>query len=547
MSIYKKPGFLQNRPVSYIHRGVDVVDMTIIACFPVAINMAKRKYLSVVLKIQLKKDISMPKFSRRNVLKSTVGAVVLFGGGYAAFKLLNKPPVLDLVRLQSLPIPPLLNSTEIDGRKVFDLTIQKGVSTFVVGTEAETFGYNGNNLGPSLVMNKGDDVVLNVTNNLGEPSSVHWHGLHLPAKMDGGPHQLIDHGDTWRAEFTILNEATTFFYHSHMMHKTGEQVYRGLTGLFIVKDPENEPKLPDQYGIDDIPLIVQDRSFDESGALVYDGKIEGEKGDFILVNGAINPTFQAPAQLVRFRVLNGANARLFNFGFSDNRQFFQVGTDGGLLEKPVAMTRLLLSPAERAEIIVDFSGKESESVKLVSYSDEVSGIAPFWAKDSLDKQVFDVLDITVVPPTENAVTSLPDSLATLVRLNENKASVTRKFVLGMSMMRGNMTINGETMDIDRIDHTVKLDDIEIWEISNPTEMMHPFHIHDIQFQILTRDGQPPAENESGWKDTVLVKQNETVRVIAHFTEFADPDSPYMFHCHILEHEDAGMMGQFVVV
>lgn len=137
-------------------------------------------------------------------------------------------------------------------------------------------------------------------------------------------------------------------------------------------------------------------------------------------------------------------------------------------------------------------------------------------------------------------------MARIVRLKESQATKTRKFALKMPLF-GGMTINGQSMDINRIDQTVKLGDIEIWEISNPTEMFHPFHIHDIQFQILTRNGQPPPENERGWKDTVLVKQKETVRVIAQYSDFADPDVPYMFHCHILEHEDAGMMGQFVVV
>ena len=488
----------------------------------------------------------MPEFSRRNILKTTVGAGVLLGG-YGVFKALTRPAALDIIHSQPLPIPPMLGGTEIDGQQVYDLTMQKGVSTFVAGKETETWGYNGNILGPTLLMYRGDDVVINVTNKLGEATTTHWHGIHLPSNMDGGPYQVIEDGATWKAEFKIMNEAATYFYHPHLLHKTAEQFYRGLAGLFIIRDAQNEPDLPDQYGIDDIPLIVQGKSFNADGSLDYAGHIEGVKGDHVLVNGAITPTFQAPAQIVRFRVLNASNARIYNFGFSDNRQFHQVGTDGGPLEKPVPLTRLVLAPAERAEILVDFSGQEDSQVRLVSYSGEVAGMTPFWARDALDKTTFDVLTINVKAATANAFTALPDTLATINRLNESQASVTRTLSFEVRMMGFKMTINGQTMDMGRIDQTVQLNDTEIWEISNPSPMVHPFHIHDIQFQILTRNGQPPPENERGWKDTVLVKQDETVRFIAHFGDFADPDIPYMYHCHILEHEDGGMMGQFLVV
>ncbi|MGR3342427.1 MAG: multicopper oxidase family protein [Paracoccaceae bacterium] len=487
----------------------------------------------------------MPKFSRRNILKGSVGAGVLLGG-YGAFKVLTKPAPLNVVHSQSLPIPPLLTGTEIDGQQVYDLTMQKGASSFVAGKETETWGYNGNILGPSLLMHKGDDVVINVTNKLGEATTTHWHGIHLPSSMDGGPYQVIEDGATWKAQFKIMNEAATYFYHPHLLHKTAEQFYRGLAGMFIIKDAQNEPNLPDQYGIDDIPLIVQGKRFNADGSLEYGGHVEGFKGDHVLVNGAITPTFQAPAQIVRFRVLNASNARIYNFGFSDDRQFHQVGTDGGPLEKPVPLTRLVLAPAERAEILVDFSGQEDSQVRLVSYSGDLAGMTPIWARDALDKTTFDVLTINVKPPTANAMTALPDTLATIDRLQESQASVTRALSLEVSLF-GKMTIDGQAMDMDRIDQTVRLNDTEIWEISNPSSMFHPFHIHDIQFQILTRNGQPPPENERGWKDTVLVKQDETVRFIAHFADFADPDIPYMYHCHILEHEDGGMMGQFLVV
>ncbi len=156
------------------------------------------------------------------------------------------------------------------------------------------------------------------------------------------------------------------------------------------------------------------------------------------------------------------------------------------------------------------------------------------------------MTINVNSATANPITTLPTSLASINRLQESQANKTRSFELEESFS-GAFTINGQSMDINRIDQTIKLNDIEIWEVTNDSDFPHPFHIHDIQFLILTRNGSPPPENESGWKDTVLVMPRETVKIITQFSDFADPDLPYMFHCHILEHEDAGMMGQFVVV
>ncbi len=270
------------------------------------------------------------------------------------------------------------------------------------------------------------------------------------------------------------------------------------------------------------------------------------KGDQFLVNGAVTPVFDAPAQFVRFRLLNGSNARIYNFSFSDNRQFHQIGTDGGPLERPAPMTRLGLSTGERAEILVDFSGEENNQVRLVSYSSELDNINAFWNSNALDGSTIDLMTIVVKTAPANAITTLPASLASINRLQEAQAIRTRTFELDMGFS-GPMKINGVSMDMNRIDQAVHLDDTEIWEITNNSDMPHPFHIHDIRFLILTRDGSPPPENESGWKDTVLVMPRETVRIISHFSDFSGPVNPYMFHSHILEHEDAGMMGQFVVI
>ena len=167
----------------------------------------------------------------------------------------------------------------MDGKQIYDLTMQKGSMAYVSGMQTATFGYNGNILGPTLLMHKGDEVVINVTNQLGEPTTTHWHGLHLPAIMDGGPHQRIENGQTWQARYTIMNEEATFWYHPHLEGKTAKHVYHGLAGLLIVKDPLSDLDLPDQYGIDDIPVIVQDKVIAADGSFNYPGTRFGVKGD----------------------------------------------------------------------------------------------------------------------------------------------------------------------------------------------------------------------------------------------------------------------------
>ena len=200
--------------------------------------------------------------SRRKFMVLSAGTgSSLWGCGMWGWNRNSSSIATDVISSQPLPIPKLLTGTEINGQRVYDLTMQQGAMVFFPGKSTPTFGYNGDLLGPTMLMNKGEDVVINVTNQLGEPTTTHWHGLHLPAAMDGGPHQKIENGDTWQARFTIMNEAATFWYHPHLMGKTAEHVYHGLAGIFIVKDPHSKLALPDQYGIDDIPLIIQDKIF----------------------------------------------------------------------------------------------------------------------------------------------------------------------------------------------------------------------------------------------------------------------------------------------
>jgi FtsP/CotA-like multicopper oxidase with cupredoxin domain len=440
-----------------------------------------------------------------------------------------------------LAIPPLAESRIEDGRRVFDLRVQEGTTDFGVGDEPSlTWGYNGSYLGPTLRATRGEHVQVNVTNEVGETTTTHWHGHHLPAEMDGGPHQPIEPGQTWSPHWTIDQPAATTWYHPHLHGATAAHVYRGLAGMFILDDANSLAlDLPSTYGVDDIPLIVQDRAFDSAGRVVDRAPMfspVGSLGDTVLANGTVGGYLEVTTELVRLRLLNGSNARVYDFGFSDGREFSLIATDGGLLPAPHVTDHVQLSPGERAEIVVAM--RPGEDVVLRSRDPDLG--AGFLERFSGGDDSFDVVQLRAAdrlapsPPLPQRLVPPPD-------LDPTDARVTRTFRMG------DMNINGASMDMGRIDEVVEVDSTEIWEVSNADGVPHSFHVHDVQFRVVAVDGRPPGPELSGWKDTVYVAPGGTVRLVLRFTDYTDPDSPYMYHCHVLAHEDLGMMGQFVVV
>jgi len=339
-----------------------------------------------------------------------------------------------------------------------------------------------------------------------------------------------------------------------MLEQTGEQVLRGLAGLFLVEDDESLAlRLPSDYGVDDIPLIIQDRRFNADGRFEYmsnmgDAEL-GYQGNVILVNGTIAPHLELRRQRTRLRILNGSNARIYLLGRDDAADLVVIGSDGSLLERPAHMRRVRLSPGERIELLVDIPPERT--ITLMSYPVIANAMRP----DGND-ETFPIIELRT-GTLETSDIPIPEKLIRVPYWDPARAARARKFTLDMSTMNigptpgpimdGSMGINGRSMDMSRIDERVPLGSVEIWEIQNRTTLAHPFHIHDVQFRVLDRDGAPPQPHEQGLKDTVLIDTGSRVRVIAEFADFADPDHPYMYHCHILEHEDAGMMGQFVVI
>jgi FtsP/CotA-like multicopper oxidase with cupredoxin domain len=411
-------------------------------------------------------------------------------------------------------------------------------------------------------------VTFRVKNELGEQTTLHWHGLHIPALQDGGPHQVIEPGMAWQPSFEIKQRASMCWYHSHLMGRTGEQVLRGLAGLFMIADEESQSlALPSEYGVDDIPIVIQDRRFHRDGRFDYLSAMPdvmmGYKGNVILVNGTVDPHFVLRRQRTRLRILNASNSRIYTLGRSDGKDLLLIGSDGGLLERPVRQGRVRLGAGERIEMLVD--AQSDLSIKLMSYPDAatVGGMGSGMMMGGMagNTETFPIIELRA-GKLEQVDAALPERLIRAPTWSRARATRTRTFSLDMGMMGmgmgmsgsmgrgrmgGMMGINGRSMDMSRIDVSVPLGSVDIWAIENPSPLAHPFHIHGVQFRVLDRDGEPPLPHERGLKDTVLVDPQSMVRVIAEFADFADPRRPYMYHCHNLEHEDAGMMGQFLVV
>ncbi|MBP1919166.1 multicopper oxidase family protein [Youngiibacter multivorans] len=426
-----------------------------------------------------------------------------------------------------LKIPAVLHDYDPSPESaLFEIVVEKGKTSFIDGKEADTLGYNGTYLGPVIRLRRGEKVEMNVANELPEATTVHWHGLIVDGEDDGGPHHGIQPGERWAPVFTVDQSAATLWYHPHLMGNTSDQVYFGLAGLIYIDDEVSDSLgLPDEYGVDDIPLIVQDRSFNSDGTLAYRVNMMGViPGDTLLVNGGIGPFYEVTAERLRMRILNGSNSENFTFALSDGSSFHMIASDGGLLEEPYETDEVMLAPGERAEIVADFKGKGGKTLQLVTGN---SNVLELRIGSDLKKNG-----------------AVPERLAEVGEPEAQTGLNVRHFELQSMGISG--TINGKSFDMDRIDEELRLNESEVWVIRNPVGMMqsggHPFHVHGVQFRILSRNGREPGPEESGYKDTVFVNAGEEVRILIRFRKIG----VFMYHCHILEHEDNGMMGQILV-
>ena len=377
--------------------------------------------------------------SRRSVLVSSaaVAAAAASSSGWLPSPARAADP-------KPLRIPELIDARK--SSQSLSLKVQEGQFEFYPGRPSPTLGYNGPYLGPTLRLYRGDDVEVAVTNALREGTTAHWHGLVIPAEVDGGPHQLIRPGATWRPVLSVRQPAATLFYHSHVHHRTSEQVYAGLAGVLIVADEhEKALGLPSEYGVDDLPLVLQDRQFDNGRLVLPDGMMalmHGRRGDTLVVNGTVNPVARVPGKLVRLRLVNGANARTFVLSFDDRRQFHWIASDGGLLEKPLKLRSITLSPGERIEMLVDFSDGKAVALQTAPDPNMPMMMGMFQRfRDAFGTNNDHV--IRFEPQSKGSAPAIPKRLIAKERIDKSNATRKRRFVLNMSM--GGMMGGGRGM------------------------------------------------------------------------------------------------------
>lgn len=458
----------------------------------------------------------------------------------------------------NLFIPPLMTGTN------FSLQVQNGTANWVAGQTTPTYGVNGNFLAPTLELWKGTNVSLTVHNGINAPTTMHWHGMHVPSMADGGPHSLIYPNQSWTASFKVMNPAATCWYHPHGAHTTDLQVSKGLAGMIIVRDSQELAlNLPRNYGVDDFPLVLQTKAFD----VLYQAAISTELDTLPMVNGTPRASLTIPAQMVRFRMVNGSSNRTFLLGLSNGDSMTVIGTDNGLLNHPYKCARIMLSNGERVEMIVDASNLQGQSLQLMCYGSELkrgikgadsisTGMAMImdYNLNPLNGADYSLLHLNVGAATTNAIHSIPNNLATDIPFTANNATMHRNLIftptdsIPATLVMGPFHINDTSYNEMHINDTVYLNTTETWSIVNHTLIAHPFHLHDMHFYVhsINQNTNIPI-NDQGRKDVVLVMPGDSVTFVTKFEDFADDMVPYMYHCHLLHHEDDGMMGSFLVL
>lgn len=467
-----------------------------------------------------------------------------------------------------LPIPPVAKPVRSDSiADYYEITQKVGHAEILPGMKTEVWGYDGIFPGPTIESRSGRRTIVTHRNELHVPTVVHLHGGKNPHEYDGYPTNLVlpvggwhskDHsshsGDISKGAkeyiYPVDQPAATLWYHDHRMDFTGPQVYKGLAGFHLIHDDEEE-RLPLPKGERDIPLMICDRAFAEGGSMIYpslDPSLSGRPGvkpdymsgvlgDCILVNGAPWPYMEVTNTRYRFRILNASNARRYKIALDpppkQGPSFIQVGSDGGLLGKPLHHYEIQIAQAGRFDVIIDFSGYSiGEKVTLVNRLGD-GGTARIMR--------------FVVARKGNDDSHVPRRLGDYESLSPSQAKETREFTFQRGGAERNgmtlWTVNGKLFDPQRIDAYPRLGAVERWKIRT-LNVPHPIHIHLARFQVLSRDNGAPGPYDAGWKDTVDLDSGGEAEVLAKFDGYR---GKYVFHCHNLEHEDMAMMDNFEVV
>lgn len=529
---------------------------------------------------------------RRKLLKyaaiGIAGAVTYPSWTQAAgeFVKVNKPSA-DF--LPDVEIELTMNTADVDILKGEKTRVWKITGKVITGSSDVLDNNEGTYLAPTLRFKKGQKVRLILNNNLPAQSILHWHGLHVPANMDGNPMYAIDRGETYVYEFEILNRAGTYFYHSHTHGVTARQVYSGLAGLLIVSDNQEQAlNLPS--GDHDVPLVIQDRSFDGQNQLVYSAnmmqRMQGFLGDQILVNGRPDFVLPVATRAYRLRLVNGSNSRIYKLAWDNGTPMTVIGVDGGLLEKPEQHAYVMLTPGQRRELWVDFSkleiGTELTLRSLQFDIDTHSGMGMMGKRGGMMGHGMmghghGMMSASTLPSgsdypilkvraskKEQGDNTLPKTLTPITELHtKNAANAGNPKTIALSMAHMSALLNGRSYKMDDIqpDEIIPVNSLQLIEFDNGfdgsmhgmMDMPHPMHLHGEQFQIVKREVAPHVTDnyasvssglvDSGWQDTVLVMPGEKVTILKPFNDFK---GLFMYHCHNLEHEDMGMMRDFLI-
>ncbi len=466
-----------------------------------------------------------------------------------------------------LYIPPTVSANGLT------LTARAITAEIAPGVRSPVFTLGDGPVAPTIRARAGERARITLKNALSEPTILHWHGLRPPEKDDGHPRLAIDPGAEYRYDFALNERAGTYWYHPHPHMRTAAQVHLGMAGLFIITD-EAEERLGLPSGDRELGLVLQDKRPDGEGRIAYNvtmghDMMEGLLGSAAYTNGVRLPSVNVDSALYRVRVLGAGSARIFRLALSNGKPLTLIGTDGGLLERPVSLPHMDLSTGERADLLLDFSGLPVGTrvmLQSAAFDPPYRGMGGGMGMGgggmggggmgggmgmggmgggAVIRQgaAFDLLEFVVAREVRESA-RIPERLSTIAPVNTAAISTTREFRFRSAMMQH--TINGDMFDMERIDVTVPFGATEKWTFINDGPFPHPVHMHAVQFRVVERVG---VRNqlfpwEQGWKDTVLVYPGERVSVVATFDA---QRGRFLMHCHNLEHEDHGMMMNFAVV
>jgi len=460
----------------------------------------------------------------------------------------------------------------------FEMKPRQMDAEILPGMQTKSYLYEAQHQGktfynPIIKIRKDDALDITLVNQLDEITIIHWHGLEVAHEDDGHPNNAVGPGASYNYNFSVPNRGGTYWYHPHPDKLVGEQSYFGLGSFFIVEDDENialKDALDLELGVNDIPLIIQDRNFNDQGQLVFETnpmlQTLGVLGDTILVNKTVKPYLDVDTRIYRFRILNASNSRIYKLSLDKNGTkipFLIVGNDGGLLDKPYEATEFFIDIAERVEILIDFRGHEvGDDIYLKSgFFDPMDPLVDNMEYNRpntlLNGDEFYVMKFNV-KNQRNYNLRVPETLSIINPIDTTGAD--ERMITLPNPIEGVWFINNFRFEPNEVPLTVNRNTIETWRIENaPLAMPHPMHIHAFQFQVLERINSPDQVSklaidssgrlptDMGWKDTVMVWPGEIVRYAINFSTDYAGDQLYLFHCHILEHEDQGMMINYKVV